>query len=75
MSTFTDLPRYPKDSVDEAEASSELDGALRGAATIVQTAAELLAFASPIFACLWFVMALPILLALILMTATRDERR
>jgi hypothetical protein len=75
MGTFSDLPRYPRDSVDEAAGPSEFDGAIRGAIAVAQTAGELLFMATPLFAVLWWIVCLPVLLALILATATRDERR
>jgi hypothetical protein len=75
MSTFSDLPRYPAHSTDAPDGPAEFEGGIRGAVAIAQTAGELLFIASPLFACLWWIVCLPILLALLLATATRDDRR
>ena len=74
MCTFSDLPRYPTDSVDEPDGPSESEGAMRGAITIAQVASELLMLATPLFAILWLVVCCPILLVLLLasMRAERD---
>ena len=74
MSTFSDLPRYPADSVDQPDGPSEADGAVRGAITIAQIAGELLLIATPFFACLWWIVCLPILIVLVV-AHERDERR
>ena len=74
MSTFSDLPRYPTDSVDEPDGPSDADSAVRGALTIAQGAGELLFIALPLFALLWWIVCLPILLALLLSAVTEDER-
>lgn len=75
MGTFSDLPRYPPDSVDSPDGPSEFDGGVRGAIAIAQIAGELLFVALPLFAVLWYIVCLPILLALLLAAAARDDRR
>ena len=75
MGTFSDLPRYPAHAADSPDGPPESDGAVRGAVAIAQTAGELLLIASPLFAWLWWLVCLPVLLALVVMMATRDDRR
>lgn len=73
MSTFSDLPRYPHESA-AADRPADGDTGLRAAVKIMTTAGELLFLASPIFGCLWLVVSLPVLLALLVIVAARDER-
>lgn len=75
MNTFSDLPRYPTDSIDRPDGPSESDGAIRFAVTIAQYCGELLFLATPIFAIMWLIVCLPILLALLISAETCDERR
>jgi hypothetical protein len=75
MSTFSDLPRYPTDSVDEPNGLSDSDGAYRGAIVIAQVAGELLFIALPLFALLWWIVCLPILLALLISAEWRADHR
>jgi hypothetical protein len=51
------------------------DGSIRGAITVAQIVGEVLFLATPLFALLWFVVCLPLLVALILTTTARDEHR
>ena len=74
MGTFSDLPRYPSDSIDEPDGPSGSDGSIRGAVAIAQIVGEVLFLATPLFALLWFVVCLPILVALILTAAARGGR-
>jgi hypothetical protein len=75
MNTFTDLPRYPAASVDQPDGTPDHADHVRGALTVAQVAGELLAFASPIFALLWWVVFFPIMFGLLLFAASQHERR
>jgi hypothetical protein len=75
MNNFSDLPRYPADSIDEPDGPSGGDGSIRGAVTIAQIVGEVLFLAAPLLTLLWFVVCLPLLVALILTAPARDEHR
>ena len=72
MSTFSHLPRYPPESAAPDRPSAPGDD-VRGAVAIAHVVAELLIVASPLFAILWWIVCLPILLALVVTTAAHDE--
>ena len=74
MGTFSDLPRYPADSIDTPDGPPGADGSIRGAVAVAHAVGEVLFLATPLFAILWFIVCLPILVALILASAARDER-
>src|SRR3954465_3618255 len=65
MNTFTDLPRYPPDAVDHLDSTPDTAGPLRSAVTIAQVAGELLVLATPILACLWWLVFFPVMFGLL----------
>jgi hypothetical protein len=73
MNTFSDLPRYPRELTGPSDHLARSEVAVRWAAILVRVAGQLLIVAAPVFGCLWLVVSLPVLLALIVVTAARDQ--
>lgn len=75
MSSISDLPRFPAASVDQPDGTPDTAGHVRAAFTVAQVAGELLAFASPIFALLWWIVFFPVMFGLLVFAAGQHERR